>query len=570
MIAIAAALLLAAAAGSTSTSTTRVAVLPLAEDAASEGRLAHDVETRLRATPGISVRDAAALAPADAPLDAPAADAALLQTTGKLFDTVETAFAEDRIPDALAGLARIAAMQDGATHVRAPDRVRLCLWRAAVFLAGNDRASATTAAHDALVIDPALTVDLKVFPPPVKSLVEQVRARGLGSIRVTLTGLPRDASITVDDRPVKPTFTVPPGHHAIVATAPGRRAVESRLDLATDATLSLSLPALVGPADRAAAQAFLWTDGAPAALRAAASHAGVDVIVVAGSRGGELRARIWRADSAAAPIAATSSDALARAVGDALRPAETSRAVRVLPHLPRVPAGTWMRAGVLGLSRARSVRGGGASLGTPFGGAGARLEGGWARAHLDAHGALSFVDLATPLTVRFPDGSRSTVSGGSLARVEAGAAWRIGSPDSLGLELGGALFYERLSASDPRGYGLLPSHTWIGLAVDAGAGLPLGRNLDAEARVGIVPLSTWQETPDGATGSSPGVGLSPFARVTLGWTAAPRRRWIAGATLEETQVSFSGSARAPFDPPLQGAQATTLSIGGFVGSEWRF
>src|SRR4051812_31623387 len=99
---------------------------------------------------------------------------------------------------ALARLGDIEAATSGVPGVSASDRAQVLLWPAGWGLNKKERAAAEGWAKSALVLDPSLTVDLKVFPPSVKELTDSLRAAGFKTVMLTLTGLPEGASASLD------------------------------------------------------------------------------------------------------------------------------------------------------------------------------------------------------------------------------------------------------------------------------------------------------------------------------------------------------------------------------------
>ncbi len=458
----------------------RVAVIGLGP-AATAGELQRTVETRLVAGRRLTLVDLAGARGDDPPVDP-----ATLREVTTLFQQASDAYYEDRSAVALDRLSAIALILEKSGSFPLAERIRLLLWRTAVFLALNDQAQAESEALAALSLDPKLVVDLQEFRPSLKEAIDRIRRKHRFT-PIAVDGLPPRSWVKLDGRTVGPTFHATAGRHTLAVAAPGRREVtrtfqvpsppgpaESSGDARTGEPMALvmALPSAIDPPVEVAFDALLWR-GAPgpddAVLLAAFASRGVDWLVLVGTRGEmpEVRAAIVALDGSARATA--NKFTAAEAAGGALA-AWTEQKLRVGievrapgaeprgagsegrggdgraisdrspggrgPVPPRESAKARARGAVdvdaegggLFVLRTRSLRGRDwGPFDSSFNGAGprARVAAGWRALFLEADAMLLSYSFSS-LEVDLPNGEPGTTDGGSSHRVRAsvGGRWR--------------------------------------------------------------------------------------------------------------------------------------------------
>lgn len=576
---------------------TKVAVVAVGNDPASVGSLQRSLEVRLRAMPQLSILNAADIAPQIAVRVMPSAtlDPAAQKKASDLIEAASRAYYEDKLVDALDKLAVASALYERTARVPTADRVRLLLWRTAVMLALNDRDRAEAEARGALVLSPDLKVDVNVFRPSVGKLVDDIRGRGLPSGTLLLSGLPPGAEVRVDDRLVQgERVSVPHGRHRVAIRAAGFHEVERTVDVGGDTAVPLGLPLALDPAlDRIVTAAVMRGDmGDRDRLEKLVDRLDVDVVVVAGTRTEptETRGLLFYAKGnpvPAGPFAAQDAmvDWAARTlIASMPEPAATRTPVAVVSTprpTPRPTAQPRTRGrglpiaatgGFAFVSRERDVSGGGGYT-SGFVGVGPRV-----RAEVGSLGLVGLLDASfvtygfSELDVNLPDGSRTTVDGGSTLDARVGGGYRVGlrgrDPDGPTVTVSASAFFESHIGKDLKdsngALGIFPSQQRVGLEVRAGGRAPVGP-VFLIGELGAVPFTQWSESPSNTTGESPKPTIAPIWRFGASWSARPGLEIGAEYAGELRGASFSGQSQAPLEPPIQDAKVTE-TLHGFTVS----
>lgn len=570
----------------------RVGVIAVGEDAASAGELQRTIELRLSASPKVQLAPAsdlsAALPPAPARAARPAVDAAIAKEAATLLQAATDAYYEDRAADALGKLGELAALQERTQAFPVSERVRLLLWRTAVFLALKDGAQAEAEALAALSLNPDVKVDLNEFKPSVKDAVDRVRTRGFRLVTVVVSGLPPGSTLELDDRAVTAPFKVSVGRHRLSARAPGRRDVVRTFDAAGDLSVPMYLPLATDAATDAALAALASSENPSREQRSVAdgllAKAKLDWLIVAiAPPGAEPRAVALAATGAQHASGAMTAGNLAAwtdqrvtstssaTVAATPRPARTPRPPGPPPAAGKASTVAILAdGGVAWTTRTRTLQGkSGRPFETSFAGVGPRVAVDVSRGSPFAHAEAAWTTYGiSTLDVTLPDGSGTQVTGGTTAQGRLLAGWRHAFGDreaspSVFAALGGS--FETHAAKDVRDpatgdLGLLTGYSRTAVELALGARYPIAApgslRPSVHAALAVAPVSTWTEDPAGASGAKPatapsfawnlGVALSPVERlvVALDYSGAAR------------SVAFDGAAQAPADPAIEDATIT--------------
>lgn len=476
------------------------------------------------------------------------------------------AYYDDRLAEALDLLADITEMQEAAEDVPVNRRVELALWKAAVHLGLKDDTSARVEAERALSLAPTLEVNTRVFPPSVDRLVDEVRKAGLKTATVLLKNLPDGASVQVDSRPVEgERLEIPLGEHVITATAPGYAPVRNVTQVDGDVTVTLDLVPEVRD-ELAARLAAIVTRGAPdrsgeRLLREVASELGASVVVVVLAQrvaGMERRAYAWtRGEGAVSLSYPRTADGERKLVewvdGEVHRLVEGASVPTAPTEAPSVAYS--MAAGPVVMARTRQISGAaGNGFDTRFLGVGPAVTGEAAWGAYLVEGNIDIVsydisEVEVPLT----DGTPATAGGGTslLFRIAGGARFVTAS----GLDLRGTVGFrldqhQAVPISDSRGnLGLLTSYRWLAGDLRAAVRVPVGR-ARLGAWVGLAPVSSFSESPSGATGEVDEIRLSADWGAQVGWLAAESWEIQGRYAGSRREIVLSGQAEAPVSPPL--------------------
>ncbi len=595
----------------------RAGVVAIGTDPAAAGELQRALEAKLVEVPRVAVVGATTLAerlappapaatpaPAASPAESPSPDASpapspaatptvseeSLAEAKKLLEEAVALYYEDSAAQALDRLGALAALQSRTPGFPLAEKIRLRLWRMAVFLALGDKTGADGEAVAALKLDPRLVVDLSELPPSAKEALDAARA-SYRVVTVIVNGIPPNATVTIDDRPASARDAVITGtRHRIVVSAPGRRDVSGSFEAKSDIALRMSLPlALEESAVKRLEELVTRGARAPedeALLADLASKLQCDWLVFAHAKtgaGGEARGLLvnlppngvvvasppvpWAMD-AGTKLATWAKDTLAQALPSGIvvapSPAPTPTSVRASQ------SGLTAGAGLVVSQRTREVKGSaGGGYATPFVGAGPEAfasyaAGAWSFAASASYTSysLSYVD------VKMPDGTSQKVGGGDTIAASLGA-WRVFGADEsrTSFRAGLALAYETHTAVDVKAQGnigLLPSHTRLAPALDAGVRVPFrmegGRVLGVEAGASLAPIALFQESPSGAMGNSPLGGPDAAWRAGLAIKGA-RFDGFVGYAGEMRSVAFKGRGDAPTQPDLVDAKVTETHHG---------
>lgn len=556
-------------------------MIAVGDDAAATGELQRALELRLSASKKLELVGAAELSAALPAAPARPAgprpiDPALQKEAAGLLQEATDAYYQDRAAVALDRLSALGALQDRTQAFPVSERVRILLWRTAVFLALKDATQAEAEALAALALNPDVKVDLNEFRPSVKDAVDRVRARGLSAVTILVSGLPAGATLELDDRPVTSPFKATAGKHRLSARAPGRHDLVRTFEATSDISVSMTLPYATDPGTEAMLMTLATSSSPTREQRLPADQIAaklkVDWIVVA-TAGRDANAVALAYPGATVHVAPPSTPGNVaawidqRLAGDAvaIAPAQTPRPVKT----PR-PAGSTTLAidaagGLAWTARNRALEGkSGGGFETSFGGVGPRVT-------VDARYGSPFAQLEaqwvnygiSTLDVTLPDGSDASVTGGTttLARLHGG--WRHslggqGEPDAAPSVYGTLGFaYETHSAKDVKDpaagkLGLLTGYQRTAVEIAAGGRYPFAGTLRPAVSAGVVvaPVSTWTETPANTSGKNPspgvafgwnlGVAVTPASRLTVAFEYAGAMR----------SVAFDGAADAPVDPEL--------------------
>lgn len=575
----------------------RVGVVAVGGDAGAAGELQRAIELRLGTSRKVIVAGTAEIATtlSPGPQNAPGAvrpvDPALQKEAAGLLRQATDAYYEDRAAVALDRLAALAALQDRTNAFPVSERVRLLLWRTAVFLALKDEAQAESEALAALTLNPDLKVDLNEFRPSVRDAIDRVRGRGFRTATVVVSGLPPGAQLELDDRPVTAPFRATLGRHRLTARAPGRREVVRTFDVQSDVSIPMTLPVSTDAATESVLSALAGSAELTREQRTLTeeiiSRLKLDYLVVARPDGADARATIVNAKGGALAAPAGNASAVAawiegKVAGEAAggsvgvttpRPPPTARATPppgAVARRPRTGSSPGLAiaasGGLLWSSRTRTLSGKDAGdFETSFGGAGPRVVVDASMGSPFARVEAAFLSYGmSTLDVTMPDGSKEQVTGGSTTMGRLHVGWRQsfgrGEPDaapSVWAGVGGSFEQHGATdvADDSGDIGLLTSYSRTAVELAAGGRYPFGGAMQPALSAGLVvaPVSTWSESPADTTGKNAAPGLA------LGWNlgvAFQATRKI-GVSVEYggamRSVAFEGEAAPPVDPALTDA-----------------
>ena len=547
----------------------RVAVVVTGRNASSSGSLLRSLEGRLVALPQLRLRTSeqcvALLWPSSG--GEVAASDPLGERVAEQLPRIARAYYDDRLADAEAALA---LAESGVPRRNGLATLRLLLWRAAIALAKGDRPAAESAAKAALAIAPDVEADGRIHPPALQELLVSLKPKVGRSASLAVVAFPAGAVVRIDDRLAEGRVAVTPGRHLVVVSSRGYRPVEMAVNVTNDATSTISLPVAYGAAE----------PGSESELAALARALDVESLVVVDADPGKpLRVGVVGPVPAPAPPASFEADAAGQAaLADWIE-------ARFKPEIARAAAlrdWTWTVTGGPAFgARQRSLSADGAEgYDAGFAGYGPSLSvrvapGRW-RLEADAY-SIRYA-LGT-FETSFPDGRAASTGGGETIAARVAAGWAFGSgptgrEDRAELVPFAGIAWEEHRSEDLRDergeLGFLPSHQRIALEVGVQAGVPLGRLGRGPARVfargAVLPVSTWEETPAGSTGTAPRADVGFGAGAGVRWEPG---RWIVTAevTGELRTVRFRGSADLPADPPLrhgrvrEGVQAFTVGFG---------
>lgn len=567
----------------------RLGVIAVGDDAATVADLQLQMELRLSSSKR-AFQNSAALAPTlgqKAARPAAPVDETARTRVNAIVQKATDAYYEGELLDALGGLAAAAALFDApGSEFPSKERIRLRLWRAAVFLALSDERHAEIEARAALALDPALKVDLSELPPAVVQLVEANRT-GLRTVTVAVSRLPAGATLEVDDRPVTSPFKVVAGEHRVAAWAPGFREIRKTFDAQNDVSVPLALPVLLPAELDALLASVAWSEtpspAAAPALRDAGARAGLDHLLVGAVRSGRMKVVLLALTGEARTSPAT---AYPEGVRGSLDWAEEA-----LASMPR-RGGSTARSGALALAveggagfatRTRVIDADPWNLSAPFAGGGPSVRGELAFGVVTADLRVTWAQYSLrKVRLLLPDDSETEVAGGSTLTTTLAGGYRHAFRGDVAGPWVEALFaisqeqHAAEAAKDSSGEdtGLFPSYSRTAIAVRAGGRVPLvdlgGGRIALRLEGEVSPWSSWTEKPDGATGESAKGSLA------FGWAATalfePASRWWLALEYSGARrpASFTGSASASVQPPIENARITENEHGLALRTGLRF
>lgn len=556
---------------------TRAAVVVVGADASAAGDLQRDLEKRLAASvPGLAVRVTADVtmrvgvprpAPTPPPVD---------PVVAALMEEAISAYYQAQFVTALDLFAK-AQGHNTSTDAPVSRRTEVFLWRVAVFLGLKDVTQAQAEALAALTLNPELKVaPTSELPPSVGQQLDIVRASAsFKLVTVLVNGLPATASLTVDGRSVPSRFKVVAGKHRLVASSKGRRDVIREFQALADTAITVSLPPALSPEADAAVLAFTQSGVAdapePPEIASLAQNLDADWVVFAAVTDAGVHGLLRRTGNAAStrvgPIAAAEAGAalaetFARTISSAKRRAESGGAVAL-------DDGRWnvqSRATLIASGWLRSVEGG-EEFQTFFGGAGPEIRVEAVKGRMLLVGAGSWVSYdASSVEVTLPDGSRTTATGGSTARLVLGGGWRGGGEHGGGFRALATLDVESHDATDPSNGGaplnLMTGYTRAAAEVRGGfrMGAPGLSSWNLDLELGVSPYAYFAEDPSGATGASPASGPAFLWSGALESAPTASSRW--GYRLaysgEMRSVTFKGRSEAAVNPPMRDATLSEM------------
>jgi len=557
----------------------RAAVVVVGADPSAVGDLQRDLEKRLAAAvPGLAVRITGDVAMR---IGAPRAPATPVPTpdpgTAALMEQAIGAYYEAQYVRALDLFAK-AQGQNDSNDAPLSRKTEVFLWRVAVFLGLNDVTQAQQEALAALALNPELKVAAtSELPPSVSQELDKVRASAsFKLVTVLVNGLPPTASLTIDGRSVPSRFKVLAGKHRLVASSNGRREVVREFEAVADTAITVSLPPALAPEAEAAVLAFVQaesTGAEPPEITALAQKLDADWVIFAGANGTDVRAVLRRsvngvltrggpfpAPEASASLASTFSKTIASAKN--VKTADPNGGLTFDDGVWNIQTrGTLVASGWL-----RSVSGG-EEFQTFFGGAGPEVRVEAAKGRMLLVGAGSWVSYdGSSVEVKLPDGSKTSATGGSTARVVLGGGWRGGGQDGGRFRALASLDLENHSNTDPANRGaelnLMTGYTRAALDVRGGfrMGAPGMPSWLLDLELGVSPYAYFAEDPAGATGDSPSSGPAYLWSAALESAPSAASRWgyrlsYAG---EMRSVTFKGQSEAAVNPPMRDATLSEM------------
>ncbi len=546
------------------------AVIAVGDDAAVAARLQAALEGAVKSPLGAGAVGARIGIPEPEPTPHP--DRARAR---ELLAKASAAFYDDRYEELLDALRKAEEIE-----LEPRERIEVSLWRASVVLALGDRAGAARAVHSALTLDPDLVVDVKVFPPAIRDIATEEKAK-LGPIPVTVPKIPDGATLTVDGRPAGAKLSLPPGTHVAELSGPGIRRARRTFEVTVGKPTTIDVafaPSLASDVASEIASAVSRAD-APSNRFEIVKKLDAAVVVFAVARADESRAVVWwREDGRRSASEWRANDergrsALAAFVAKELAAGAPSQRDRAWRWSTTVITGAAIRnlSVTQRTDRELAYRGG-------FGGLDLKAEATAARGPwslMVGAGTRSY----SMTKVRATQGTQTLAAGtgGDSWSASAEAAWTppLGAPGEsqrFDAMLGLGIEYERYAGFDPGAYGFLPDHTWYAATGRAGvsAKFPLGSGHLRVVLRGAAGLGHWEDHPSGTLGEPEAVSLALGGDTSVTWIGAGTWRAGAGASLEARVMKFSGYARTAVQPPLQDANVaeTLQGFHVFVGKEF--
>lgn len=517
------------------------------------------MEARVAAS-GLTLVGAAELGRALAGSAAPpvmALDATAREKAAAKIDAGKGAYYEGALASALAAFDAAAAVQNQAAAIPVEDRIRTSLWRATVLLAQNDSQGAQNAAAEVVQLSPDYAVPLDTFAPPLKQLVDSIRASEKArAVPVAFEGAPETAELLLDDRALAGRkATVIPGKHWVRMRGPGLTEQAWAVSVPPNTTASEPRETVltVRPAAVALPPEIVARLGTPEGLTLAARAANVDSLAVMLLGRDDIKARVWNGSaSAAKTFGARELDIAGPWVVRQLarpspKPAPANGVYRTSSGAITASAGPRIAFAT------RSISADGIDPVTvELTGTGAALDARYASGVLRAGASAWAVSFAPTQTTAVVGGVRAHAPGGMLAggRVSGGAAFAGGLAG-----VSAALSFDRYQATAlpiDRRVPLFVSQTRIAPEIRLHSELDRG-NLALGAELGLAPVTLVTEDPGGTSGESPRGG--PDVDWRLGASMPMGRTWRAAAHYDGAlrRTAFTGASSVAFDPPLEDA-----------------
>lgn len=559
-----------------------VAVVAVGEDALATGLLQRELERQVDMVAGTSAvraADAARILGLDAP-PAAAPDPGERDRAESLLDEAINFYYQAQYVRSLDALSRLQALHEGMPAVPVSERIAVRLWRIAVFLGLKDQDQVVGEARAVLTIDPEYRIDPRSdVPPSVQAELDRVRAT-IAVLTVLVSGLPPQAELTCDGRPVPSRFGTAVGRHTIAASAEGLRTVTRTFDATSDVSVTIALPLALPPETERGLRGLVArgypepqdTEG----LADLARRLGTEWILLASTEDEGSKAVLLHAKGSFASAASEKfpdgTEGRARlARWTAQRTAlslllASGRTPSIWPRrtLRGGPSGVAVDVGVVVSRRVRTVSGG-QEYRAVFGGAGPRLAATARRGALALGGSVELLDYEVGLAtfeVRFADGRRRVVGGGRTFRGDLEGSIIAGSEDGPSVRLAMVMEVEEHASRDVRysatdtPTGMFPGHRRAAAGALVAGEIPLGPWVRLDGSLSLRPYGVLVEDPRGSTGSSPRTGTALGGTVGASVRNASRPRWTVrfGYSGDRIETAYSGTGDAPLSPPFVNAK----------------
>lgn len=526
----------------------------------------------------------------------------------RILGDVKTAYYEDRLAYAMDQLGDLRARQQAIEGYPLQARVRVFLWRAAVYLELGDQDQARRELRLALALNLEPEVDLREFRPSLLKLLNRVKTEEIQTVQVQLKGTPVGAKVWVDERPVGGRFQVSAGEHQLLVKAPGYQDYKRELSFHEDQVVAARLALSLKPTVQELFASVVWENkvGKKAAelVDEIRRQSGLAALVLVGLQWSpSARARSvlvlgsGRSDIVASdiiPWGAGKEVEVSAWVAERLRnyfqPVAAKKGVRNQERLlARRHAASSLQlsldAGGVGTVRRRVISGfsHGADFDVQFVGAGPSLQLSVRRGRLQGGLVGDWVqyDFSRPTLIQ-PDGQEVRLRGGDTfrGRFEFGLRtwdWLELSAVKPVVVLGLGARWEQhkaVSLGDDSGdSGLFSSYTYWGpfVWVQMGWPLHLGRHrFDFQLGGSWLPWSEWRHQPQSRYGKESGAPLGYGWSTGIGYDTGDS--WRLGFVLASTQLqgSYSGSASVNLEPELSNAKLLEDSTTALFSFGWLY
>lgn len=592
----------------------RTAVVITGNDDLAAGSLQKELEKELSNIEGIELVPAHEVAAAlagtagarDVPL--PPVEQKTREEWEALFTQVSQAYRDDRLQDALQRLNDIRLAHEKTAFVPTAEIQRRLLWHATLLLAQGEAEAAESRVRGALTIDPAATIDGRVFPPGVRNLATTVTQQGFRRVRLDVFGVPAGGRILVDGRPIPEDKMIPVGSHRVAAWAPGYRWVEQPVNASENAEVSFTLPlAPSADADQLLRKtASLGPDDIPdrEALELFAKAIGARALVI-GSRittesdpcdngavvpaTGRIVGVVWRASRPRSVLQAPrfQDDAAgirkeAQWLSDTLQ--DLSRGFFAM-------YGTTVRAGIGSAQRLTRVYDESNKYSRSHNGIDLRghfeIAPGYWTATLETEAVFysGGVRIAGPGTEE-TGGPVGKVGGGQSIAARFAAGRRLilfGNTFTQGTWVAvrahaSAEHYEANDLADEEGnkLGFFPSERVLAAGPEARVGTRVPGTADVLFEGAVVGLwRRWSQFPEGTLGTRPKVGVDGLVELSASFrpfqslSRLKATRLHATVRTEYRSIRLHGVSRAPVEPRITNALVDQVGLSGVLSLEWR-